>query len=127
MAEAPRLEAKPMAEVPRCETLRDVQRLSGGQVLLVGTYQQVDMRMRPKPPPLYQGHVAVVLSDGTQVLLEPSWSKAAIRSPEEREQYDGRRVELTGVIHARSPAPPEMMAYVTGPVLSPIERVQPAR
>lgn len=127
MAEAPHVDAKPLAEPPRCETLQDVQTLSGRQVLLVGTYQQVDMRMRPKPPPLYQGHVAVVLSDGTQVLLEPSWSKAAIRSHEEREQYDGSRVEITGVIHARSPAPPEMMAYVTGPALSPVERIEPAR
>jgi hypothetical protein len=113
-----------MAEVPRCETLRDIQTLSGSQVLLVGTYQQVDMRMRQKPPPLYQGHVAVRLSDGTQVLLEPSWSKAAIRSPEERERYDGSRVEVTGVIHARSPAPHEPAAHTTGPVLSPVEGIQ---
>ncbi|MFY0563509.1 hypothetical protein ACN28E_06655 [Archangium lansingense] len=116
-----------MAELPRCETLRDIQTLSGRRVLLVGIYQQVDMRMRPKPPPVYRGHVAVTLIDGTQVLLEPNWSQAAIRSPEERENHEGRRVEVTGIIHEESPAPPEMAAYTTGPVLSPVERIQPAQ
>ncbi|MCY1073798.1 hypothetical protein [Archangium lansingense] len=90
-----------MAELPRCETLRDIQTLSGRQVLLVGLYQQVDMRMRPKPPPVYRGHV--------------------------RENHEGRRVEVTGIIHEESPAPPEMAAYTTGPVLSPVERIQPAQ
>jgi hypothetical protein len=113
-----------MAEVPRCETQPDIQRLSGSRVLLVGTYQQVDMRMRQKPPPVYRGHVALKLSDGTLVLLEPGWSKAAIRSPEERERYDGKRVEVTGIIHARSPEPPEPAAHTIGPVLSPVEVIQ---
>ena len=123
---SPPPEGKPMTGLPRCEQLQDVQKFSGSRVRLVGTYHQVDMRMRQTPPPKYQGHTAVRLSDGTDVLLEPGWSEAAIRGAEERERHDGKRVEVTGVIHARSPEPPEPAAHVTGPVLSPVEAIQPA-
>lgn len=113
-------------EPRRCETLRDVQALSGQRVTLAGTYRQVDLRMRRKPPPVYTGRVAVVLDDGTKVLLEPNWSEAGARGPEELERYDGERVEATGVVHSRSPKPPEPIAYITGPCLSPVEDVRPA-
>jgi len=115
-----------MAGLPRCETHQDIQKLSGSRVRVVGTYHQVDMRMRPKPPPRYVGHAAVRLSDGTQVLLEPAWSKAALRGSEERTLYDGKRVEVTGVIHERSPSPPEPAAHPINPTLSPVEAIQPA-
>ncbi|MFP2934221.1 hypothetical protein ACLESO_55695 [Pyxidicoccus sp. 3LG] len=115
-----------MAELPRVELLQEVQKFSGSRVRLVGTYHQVDMRMRQKPPAQYVGHAAVRLGDGTEVLLEPGWSDAAIRGAEERERYDGQRVEITGVVHAQSPAPPEPMAYVTGPAVSPVEAIRPA-
>jgi hypothetical protein len=116
-----------MAELPLCETLPDIQTFSGQRARVVGTYRQVDMRMRQKPPPRYVGHAAVELSDGTRVLLEPGWSQAAIRSAEERALYDGKRVEVTGVIHQRSPSPPEPAAHVVNPTVSPVETVQLAK
>lgn len=115
-----------MTQLPRCESQQDIQKLSGSRVRVVGTYHQVDMRMRPKPPPQYRGHAAVRLADGTQVLLEPAWSEAAIRDSEERTRYDGQRVEVTGVIHERSPEPPEPAAHPINPTLSPVEAIQPA-
>ncbi|WP_224370951.1 hypothetical protein [Hyalangium versicolor] len=104
--------------------MQDVQRLSGRRVRVVGTYHQVDMRMKPKPPAQYRGHAAVRLGDGTDILLEPGWSKAAIRSQAERERHDGKHVEIIGVLHEQSPAPPEPAAYVVGPALSPVESIQ---
>jgi hypothetical protein len=113
-------------EPQRCETLRDVQLQSGGRVILVGTYHDIDLRMRQKSPPQYAGHVAIKLKDGTDVLLEPGWSAASIRGPEERARYGGKRVEVTGTIHHQAPPPPEPIAYVMGPCLSPVEVIGPA-
>jgi hypothetical protein len=113
-----------MADVPRCETRKDIDALSGKRVWLVGTYQPNDVRKRRTSPPKSSGHAVVVLSDGTHVLLEPMWSKAAIRGPEEHARHDGRRVEVLGTIHARSPAPAEPMAYITNPTLSPVESLR---
>jgi hypothetical protein len=112
-----------MADVPRCETRQDIEALSGQRVRLVGTYQPNDVSQRRTQPPRYRGHAVVVLSDGTHVLLEPMWSKAAIRTPEEHARHDGKRVEVLGTIHARSPAPAEPMAYITNPTLSPVESI----
>ncbi len=123
---SPQPEGQNMTQLPRCELQQDIHKLSGSRVRVVGTYHQVDMRMRPKPPPQYRGHAAVRLADGTQVLLEPAWSKAALRSPEERMLYEGKRVEVTGIIHARSPSPPEPAAHPINPTLSPVEAIQPA-
>jgi hypothetical protein len=113
-------------EPERCETMGDIQSQSGRRVILVGIYHEVDLRMRQKPPPQYAGHAAIKLSDGTDVLLEPGWSAAAIRSPEERARYGGRRVEVTGTIHPQAPPPAEPVAYVMGPCLSPVEAIGPA-
>ncbi len=113
-----------LKEPQRCETLRDVRSRSGQRVILMGTYHQVDIRMRRKPPPVYAGHAAIRLRDGTDVLLEPSWSVAATRSPEEHARYDAKRVQVIGVVQSEAPKPAEPMAYVTGPCMSPVEDIR---
>jgi hypothetical protein len=113
-------------ELNVCETLRDVQSRSGQRVLVRGIYQQVDSRMRRKSPPLYSGRVAIQLEDGTNVLLEPSWSPKGIRNQEERARYDGKHVEAVGVVYAAAPKPVKPVAYITGPCLSPVEEVRMA-
>lgn len=113
----------PLKERPRCGTLQDVQSRSGQCVILIGTYHQVDMRMRRKSPPLYAGHVAIRLRDGTDVLLEPSWSTAGIRNLEEQARFGGKVVEVTGVVHSLTPKPAETVAYAIGPCVSPVEDI----
>lgn len=113
-------------EPRRCETLQDVRSLSGQRVTLTGTYHQVDVRMRRKPPAAYAGHAAIRLRDGTDVLLEPTWSSAAIRTSEEHTRYEEQRVQVIGVVHHEAPKPVELVAYVTGPCVSPVEEISPA-
>jgi hypothetical protein len=107
-----------------CETLQDVRSRSGQRVILKGTYHQVDVRMRRKPPAAYAGHAAIRLQDETDVLLEPSWSPDAIRTPEEHARYEAKRVQVTGVVHSEAPKPAEPLAYITGPCLSPVEEIR---
>lgn len=113
-----------MDEPLKCTTRDDIAKLSGQRVKVIGTYGQVDSRMRPRGKPLHLGHVDVTLEDGTGILLGPSWSAEARRSPEERAAYDGARVEVTGILHRESPRPPMEMAYRIGPTLSPVESIR---
>jgi hypothetical protein len=111
-------------EPQRCETLRDIQAWSGHRVILTGIYHQVDLRMRQKPRTMYSGYVAIRLGDGTDVNLEPSWSPAAIRTSEELARYDGKAVEVIGVVHDKAPEPAEPVAYVTNPCVCPVEVIR---
>jgi len=108
----------------RRESLHDVQSSSGQRVVLTGIYHQTDLRMRPKTPRVYAGYVAIRLRDGIDVNLEPSWSAAAIRNSEEVARYEGKLVEVIGVVHGEAPEPPEPVAYITNPCISPVETIR---
>jgi hypothetical protein len=64
------------------------------------------------------------LRDGTDILLEPNWSSTAVRSVEERARYDGKRVEVIGVVRSEAPAPAKPTAYVMGPCVTPVEAIR---
>ncbi len=105
--------------------LSQLQERSGQRAVIAGVYHQVDVRQKQRPPAVYAGHVAIGLDDSTEVYLEPIWSTAALRSPEERNRFDRRRVAVTGVVLARMPEPPEPAAHLMGPCVSPVEQVEP--
>jgi hypothetical protein len=107
----------------KCVTLPDIQANVGKRVLVVGIYRQLDIRMRPKGIPEYVGHAAIQLLDGHDVLLEPSWSPAARRIPSERTRFEGQQVEVIGTLHLKPPEPPEPIAYVIAPCISPVEQI----
>jgi hypothetical protein len=111
------------SSLDRCETLQDIQRQSGKRAIVVGVYREIDIRMRRKTIPKYSGHAAIQLEDDVEILLEPSWSEAAIRSKEERQQFRGKKVEALGIVYVESPEPPISMAYVMGPCISPVEAI----
>ena len=50
--------------LPRITARADLAAHDGSEVRVVGTYVERDVRMRPTPPPAYQGHVAIALADG---------------------------------------------------------------
>ena len=106
-------------------SLQEIQEVSGRRARLAGVYQQVDLRQKPRPPAVFAGQVALVLDDGAAVYMEPSWSEVALRSSEERSQFEGRRVVVTGVVWAEMPEPPEPLAHVLGPCVSPVEKIEP--
>ena len=112
------------AEIPRCETKKDLSALAEKRARVVGTYHQLDTRMRKQGAPVYRGHAAVRLGDGTEVLLEPTWSQAAIRDQQERDQFDGKSVEVTGTLHSQPPQSPDQAAQIVAPCVSPVEPIR---
>ena len=78
-------------------SLADVNAHAGSEVAVEGTYEQRDVRMMPfDPDVLYEGHVALVLADGTEVYLYPPDEDAALRSVEERERLEHQRARAVG-------------------------------
>ena len=53
-----------------------------------------------------------------------NWSPASRRPQQERDALDKRRVAVEGLVQERSPAPPEPVAYITGPCLSPVLKIR---
>ena len=94
-------------------------------VVVEGVYEQQDVRMRPPTPePLYEGHVALVLSDGARVYLYPQQQPEARRSAEERERLEHRKVRATGLLFAKNPGPG---AAIAAPCLADISSIEPVK
>lgn len=90
---------------------------SDGMVQVLGTYREIDVRKRTEGEPVYAGHAAIVLDDGTSVYLAAPWSPQAIRSEEERTRHNGQRVAAMGTVVAECPPDPTGAASLTGPCM----------
>ncbi len=104
--------------------MAEIRSLDGQQVCLVGTYHSKALYQGPKKKDIDAVQAVIRLDDGAEVLLEPNWSPASRRDPPERDQFDNRRVAVDGIIHAISPAPPDPLAYITGPCVSSVRRIR---
>jgi hypothetical protein len=94
-------------------------------VVVEGVYEQQDVRMRPPTPePLYEGHVALILGDGTRVFLYPPQKPEARRSEQERERLEHRTVRATGLLFATIPGPG---AAINAPCLADISSIEPVK
>lgn len=113
-----------MDQAPLCRTGEDIEASTGGVVRLCGTYRRVSQSQRPRPVSAEDRAAAIVLDDGTEVAVEPSWSEASLRSEEEIRRFDGEAVVARGVVHAEAPAPPDPAAYVLGPCITAIEDIR---
>jgi hypothetical protein len=114
-------------ECSRCRTMAEFETKDGRLVLVHGIYHALAVQQNPKQTATPKDHAAVRMSDGTEILLEPNWSEKARRSESERAQFEGVDVVAEGVAHVQSPKPPEEIAYVLGPCLSPVHFVRAAR
>jgi len=94
-------------------------------VAVEGVYEQQDVRMRPVDPgeQRFEGHVALVLDDGTHVYLYPQQEPEARRSEEERGRFEHRRVRATGLLFATNPGPGTV---IDAPCLADISLIEPA-
>lgn len=101
--------------------------LDGQNAVVEGVYTEVDVRRRhPRDtrPPELKGHVALVLTDGRKVFLEPTWSDNALRPDAERDRWRGQTVRVHGTLHARMPEPEIPVASLTAPCLSPVGEIE---
>jgi hypothetical protein len=112
-------------ELEQCETLAAIRKHDGQRAAVVGRYEQADVRKRKEGNPVYRGHASIRLRDDTGVFLEPTWADDAIRSEAERERFEGWRVRVVGTVHEEPPDPPEPVAYIVAPCVSPVERIEP--
>ena len=108
----------------RVTTADGTEAADGEEAEIVGRYGQLDVRMRQKGDPVYRGHTAVTLDDGTLVTLEPVWSDAALRPAEEIERCDGKTVVVRGTVRAQAPEPEEPIATIVSPCVSPVTAVE---
>ena len=95
----------------------------GERVQIIGRYIQIDVRKRPVPPPVYAGNVAIVLDDGTKVLLHAIWSEEAHRPPAEITEFEGHRVIAVGQIFPTAPPSRRSVENLMMPCLFTVDSV----
>lgn len=108
------------SQIPVCTTLAQFQMNDGQRVLVLGRYHAVALGQGTRIQNLKRDHASVRLGDGTEILLEPNWSDSARRDSDELSRFDNHQVEVEGVAHLKSPPPPQPIAYIIGPCLSPV-------
>lgn len=89
--------------------------------LLRGKYVQVDVRRRPSPPRQLNGHVSIVLADGTSVSLFPIWHADARRPEEEIAAFEGQHVQVVGTAYYEAPSDPAGGASPMSPCVMDIK------
>jgi hypothetical protein len=104
----------------QCASLQDLEHHDGTDAAVIGTYEQLDLRQRPRGAPVHDGHAGIRLDDGTLVLLGPAWSPDAKRPRAELDGLTGREVTVRGTVHTRCSDPPEPIATIIGPCIDPI-------
>jgi len=108
---------------PQVTTQDDIRLHFGTVVMVVGSYAQLDMRKAKTGDPVYSGHAAVALSDGTTVMLEQPWSDKAIRSSEEITRCEGKAVHVIGMIWPQPGPHPDGAATLQIPLVTDVQSV----
>jgi hypothetical protein len=115
------------AALPAVTSRDQIDPSDGARVRLIGAYVQIDARMAAIPPPRHLGHVAIRLDDGTLVSLLPVWSFDALRPETEIASFEGRDVEVIGVLHAIAPREPHGGACPVSPAITDVGAIRPRR
>jgi hypothetical protein len=90
---------------PLVSRKEDLVAQDGRRVTTLGRYCSIAAPR--KGPPLAgapKDRAVIVLDDGTEVFLEPIDSQKALRSAEERHQFEAKRVRVTGTAHRIMPS-----------------------
>jgi hypothetical protein len=102
-------------------TTADVESHASRYVTVEGVYEQQDVRMmQVDPAELFEGHAAIVLSDGERVFLYPQQDAEAIRTADERARFEHRRVRASGLLLATNPRDG---AVITSPCLIDLKSI----
>ena len=112
-----------------------MQRADGQRVIVVGRYTPVFLKKRigkPDPADVVPGKpatVAIELDSRMSLMLEIYYEPSGLRPLDEITRFAGKRVEIVGILHARTPsrynANGEMQTMI-GPYLGAIESMREA-
>jgi hypothetical protein len=83
----------------------DIAEHDGERVVVLGSYRSLAApRKGPPEPNAPKDHAVIILTDGTEVFLEPLHSPKAERSPKERRRLEGKNVRVSGTAHKIMPS-----------------------
>jgi hypothetical protein len=112
-----------VSDIAVVTTRAGVKEHAPGEVIVEGVYEQRDVRrIKSDPDELLQGHVVIVLSDDAQVFLYPPNDDEALRSAQERERLEHRKVRVAGLLLSRVPGPG---AAIRAPCLTDVTSIEP--
>lgn len=105
----------------------DLRKLKYNQkATLVGVYTKNIISQRG--PGEHRGHYKIVVNDSLQVMLLPPYEKEAIRSKEEVQLFEGKKVMVTGIIKeitfAYDPYGDQEPPFIFTPNFSTIEDIR---
>ncbi|MDC0670046.1 hypothetical protein [Nannocystis radixulma] len=88
-----------------CARPDEIDQLAGKSVRLVGVYQAkvIAQRGDAKPDLSKAGAAGVLSESGRLVMLGVYHEADGVRSIEERQRHDGKRVEVVGILERRTP------------------------
>lgn len=96
--------------LPCCSDFQAVHQADGQRVLVVGRYTPVLLTKRPGQPnpadvvPGKPTTVTIDLENGVSLMLEVYHRPSGLRPVEEIARLAGKRVEIIGVLHERTPS-----------------------
>jgi hypothetical protein len=114
--------------LPTCTSFAECVAHDGQRVHVIGVYTEFHV-LPPKARGGEPGPIRIMFGDEKGPFLEPYWHAGALRPPDERARYLGKRVQVTGTFHKiqpTDPANPPEAAALGDPCIHPVEAVAPA-
>ena len=105
---------------PLVRNRRDVAEHDGEDAAVIGIYEAIEMPSKVSSSPQNprpKDYARIILEDGVVVYLEPYNTPEARRSEAERQQFNLKRVRITGRLHQYMPSRGESLS---SPCLSEI-------
>jgi len=117
-----------------CDSFEQIKQLDGTRVILEGVYKPVILSKRPardpmpEPPPGKPALVSIDPPSQYQVMLGVYHSASGPRPAEEVDRLRGKKVRVTGTLHAFTPSQTDpsgaVMQTMIGPYIEP-ESIDP--
>ncbi|MEL6180963.1 MAG: hypothetical protein AAFS10_18525 [Myxococcota bacterium] len=112
-------------DTPVCRTIEEVRTHYRQTCKVEGTYTTQTFQGKKAGSPSFNWQV-LVLEGGEHVLIESIWDKSKQHDPERAAQFEGKKVEVIGMLNASPPPPPKsrIRANRSIPCISPVEHLE---
>ena len=108
------------------KTRKELEKHIGQKVTVVGVYTLIAIPKKKRLPTQKSEETwpAVLISDGTEILLESFWFKERERPKAEQQKLKGKMVLASGTLHSDPPLPIGKAENIGMYCLSPIDEVK---